>query len=176
MTKYILTFTNKVSKGRVKAVDPLKYWLRHEQQVNYPLVYEALVTRSHENKYISSHTFISDLALYLDGDSIIRSHGGMCKGVLSPDSNNPVILPPKSFLRTLTVQFIHARCLHAGTQEKLNEIRDNYGIPHGRQTVKTVIKQCVVCRYDARKTLSIQVPLLYPRKGSSMIILSVQAE
>ena len=101
--------------------------------------------------------------MYLDGDSIIRSHGRICKGVLSPDSN-PVILPPRSFLCTLVVRFIRARCLHAGTQETLNEVRDNYWIPRGRQTVKTVIKQCVVWRYDARKTFKYLGPPPLPKE------------
>ena len=88
----------------------------------------------------------------------------MCKDVLSPDSNNPVILPPKSILCTLIVRFIHAQCLHTGTQEALNEVRDNYWIPRGRQTVKIVIKQCVVCRYDARKTFKYPGPPPLPKE------------
>ena len=129
-----------------------------EQLTHYPLVYEALKFQSHENKYDSSHKFIHDLSLYLDEHNIIRSQGRLDSTVYEYNVVNPILLPPKSFLCTLIVRYIHVRNAHSGAQETLNEVRNDYWIPCGRQFVKSIVKACITCKYDARKAFQYPGP------------------
>ena len=61
------------------------------------------------------------------------------------------MLSPKSFLSQLIVKDLHFQNHHAGVQQILSLVRKEFWIPQGRNTVKKILRQCVVCRYDKRK-------------------------
>ena len=72
--------------------------------------------------------------------------------------NNPILLSPRSYLCTLIVRDRHSRNHHTGAQETLSLVREEFWIPKGRQCVKTLLKKCVVCRYDSRKAFTYPGP------------------
>ncbi|XP_044751645.1 uncharacterized protein LOC123311643 [Coccinella septempunctata] len=56
-----------------------------------------------------------------------------------------IILPTKCHLTDLIIRHAHHETLHGGTQMTLTHIRQEFWIPHGKNKVETIIRQCVVC-------------------------------
>ncbi|XP_069195602.1 uncharacterized protein [Procambarus clarkii] len=95
-----------------------------------------------------------DLGLWLDTDNynLIRCGGRLQHADIDLEAKNPILLPRHHIVSKLIVLHIHKYCtLHGGVLDTLTELRQQYWLPQGRQTVKSIIKSCVVCRrYDAR--------------------------
>ncbi len=57
-----------------------------------------------------------------------------------------VLLPSKHRLVELLIHDIHERVKHNRIQDTLTTIRKQFWILHGRESVKRLIKNCIVCR------------------------------
>ena len=151
VTDKVIQFINLCSNNKFVHLSSATYWVRNQQIQHYPLVYEAVRLNSSENKYQESRKFISDLNLFLDEDQLLRSRGRLNEGDIAYDANCPKLLSPKSFLCQLIVGDLHFQNHHAGVQQVLSLVRKEFWIPQGRNTVKKILRRCVVCRYDKRK-------------------------
>ncbi|GBM37249.1 hypothetical protein AVEN_89278-1, partial [Araneus ventricosus] len=73
---------------------------------------------------------------------------------------HPLILPTKSRLSQLLMIREHQRLHHAGVSETLTQIRENYWILCGRQTVKSCLNKCLICKkFKVRPGNQIMAPL-----------------
>ena len=126
ITDVVFKFLQTIFPGKFSSLNSSDYWLRNQQQVHYPLVYEALKLKSSENKYNESRKFISNLSLYLDDKGIIRYKGKLQNAEISYDMKNPVLLPPKSHLCKLLVEDRHCKNHHTGVQETLSFMREEF--------------------------------------------------
>ena len=151
VTDKVIQFINLCSHNKFVHLSSATYWVRNQQIKHYPLVYEAVRLNSSENKYQESRKFISDLNLFLDEDQLLRSRGRLNEGDIAYDANCPKLLSPKSFLCQLIVEDLHFQNHHTGVQQILSLVRKEFWIPQGRNTVKKILRRCVVCRYDKRK-------------------------
>ena len=57
----------------------------------------------------------------------------------------PILLNRDSYLAELIILKCHLFVLHSGVKDTLNELRYNYWVTRGRQTVKSVIRKCLKC-------------------------------
>lgn len=92
----------------------------------------------------------------MDKDGLIRCRGRIKARYLSKEAQEPILLPTNHKFTTLLVQDVHHRCGHQGVNGTLANLRLNYLVPKGRQTVKKCLKSCLICkRWNSR-------PYFYP--------------
>ncbi|XP_053395800.1 uncharacterized protein LOC128555967 [Mercenaria mercenaria] len=65
---------------------------------------------------------------------------------LSEGSRYPILVPKKDKFTHLLVERHHKEIMHCGESQTLSNLRYKYCIPQGRATVKSVLRQCTVCR------------------------------
>ena len=126
VTDYVLKFLKIYLPGRFEHLNSCQYWLHCQQRQQYPLVYEALLCQSHENKYLDSWKFITDLGLYLDESGIIRCKGRLSNSTCGYDMKYPMLLPPKAHICRLLIEHRHTEAHHAGVQETLSLLREEF--------------------------------------------------
>ena len=84
-----------------------------------------------------------------------------CKGRLSNSDSGfegmqPILLPRNHRLTTLIIEGCQRKASHSGLRATLAELRSSYWVPRGRQTVKKVIRDCLVCKRVQGKSFSAQ--------------------
>ena len=77
---------------------------------------------------------------------VLRCKGRMVHSDLPPEAKQPIILPKDHHLTRLQIQHCHLRVLYCGVRSTLAELRSRFWVPKGRQEVKKVVGQCVVCK------------------------------
>ncbi|UYV80978.1 hypothetical protein LAZ67_19002335 [Cordylochernes scorpioides] len=88
---------------------------------------------------------ILDLGPFLDDEGLLRVGGRLQRSNLSSNQKHPMILPKKHHITRLIIQEYHQRYLHAGPHLVLSLIRNKYWILGGREIVRRVVKNCLIC-------------------------------
>ena len=88
---------------------------------------------------------VKELGLFLD-EGFIRCKGRIDNAELSYSARFPFLLPKKHWFTKLIIEECHQQALHGGVQDTLCKLREHYWVPQGRQSVKSVITKCYVCR------------------------------
>ena len=88
----------------------------------------------------------NQLNLKLDESGILRCHGRLENAELTQGAKHPKLLPKEEYFTRLVIEDHHRRVLHSGISQTLAQVRYEYWIPHGRATVKKVLKDCRICR------------------------------
>ena len=86
------------------------------------------------------------LKLFINEDHLICCQGCLDNADLPLPWKNPVLLPTKHYYTQLVVREKHYSVHHNGVQETLAAVLEGYWIIRGRETVKQIIRRCVVCR------------------------------
>ena len=123
-------------------------WLKSIQLSSFPEEFRIL-NSSHK----SPNQLINQLNLFLDVNKIIRCKGRLEFSNISTEANEPILLPSKHRLTQLIIEEEHKRVHHNGIKSTLNGVRETYWVLRGRETVKRVIKKCVVCKKIEGKVL-----------------------
>ena len=89
---------------------------------------------------------IEQLGVKADSNNILRCHGRLSNADVSYDAKYPKLLPRDDHYTFLVVMDCHERIMHAGVSHTLSQVRYSYWIPHGRATVRKILKKCVPCR------------------------------
>ena len=134
-----------------------QYFIRETQIVHFPDEFKSLVSK----KSISPNSSIYSLAPFLDENNLIRIKGRFTDSDFTIGEKHPVLLPRDSRLTELIVTHVHNKMLHAGVAATLSKIRQNFWIIKGRQLVKKVIHNCLICRkYSAKPATQLtgQIP------------------
>ncbi len=92
------------------------------------------------------HPMIVQLGVQKDTKGLLRCHGRLSKAELNTDAKFPKLLPSNSRFTNLLIQHVHDKCHHAGTQQTLATIRQEYWIPKGRISVRKILSKCVICK------------------------------
>ncbi|VDK17567.1 unnamed protein product [Anisakis simplex] len=99
--------------------------------------------------------------LQQDNDHIWRCTGRLNNPVLPLHTRSPVFLPRHHRITHLIIMYYHDILLHGSVSTTLAKLRERYWIPHGRQTVKSVIhRDCLICRKWSAKPF--QLPKMPP--------------
>ncbi|XP_064485986.1 uncharacterized protein LOC135398510 [Ornithodoros turicata] len=85
---------------------------------------------------------------YKDYDGILRLYGRLQHSEQPAATKHPMLLPPalEAWFTRLMVLRKHERMVHAGVQETLHQIREDYWVIRGRQSVKYALHHCYFCR------------------------------
>ncbi|XP_069164574.1 uncharacterized protein [Procambarus clarkii] len=142
VTEMVFDFINKMGI-KYRFPSSIKTWVKQAQQETYGKEYEHLPERLSKS-----------LGIWRDSDNynILRCGGRLLHAEINLDTKNPILLPRHHIITKLIVLHYHEHnTLHGGVLDTLTEIRQRFWLPQGRQTVKSLIKSCVICkRYDAR--------------------------
>ena len=76
------------------------------------------------------------------------------------DNKNPLLLRSNSYFTKLIILRSLEKVFHSGLEATLSNVRMRYWITKGRQTVKTVLKNCFICNLVQGKFI---VPPKTPR-------------
>lgn len=118
-------------------------WLliRLVQHSSFPEEIQAL----QRGRPIKSTSKLLTLHPFLDENNIIRVGGRLVNADIDFDKKHPVLLPSEHIYTSLVITHFHRELLHAGPQALLATIRNEFWILKGRQTVRGVLRKCVVC-------------------------------
>lgn len=94
---------------------------------------------------VSKKSKLFRLSVFLDERGIIRVGGRLKNADLNFDNKHPIVLPAKCHLTSLIVRHFHFKYLHAGPQTLLSIIRQNYWLMQGRNSVRGILRKCVIC-------------------------------
>ncbi|XP_055714374.1 uncharacterized protein LOC129808613 [Phlebotomus papatasi] len=100
-----------------------------------------LLKSNHSNNVI---TPIRKLHPYMDSNDILRVGGRIQFSENSYDARHPIILP-QGTLALWIARAEHLRLLHAGPQLTLASMRQKYWAIHGRNLVRKIVRECIVC-------------------------------
>jgi hypothetical protein len=112
------------------------------QQEAFPDEYNCLV----KNKPLPKSSPLIKLNPFLDADSIIRVGGRLVNANIFYNKKFPIVIPKRHHITNLIVEREHLRQLHAGPQATLAAIRESYWLLGGRNTIRRILHNCVLCR------------------------------
>ncbi|XP_057656756.1 uncharacterized protein LOC130894159 [Diorhabda carinulata] len=148
---YLLRFKNNLkvkpkqrdlNKLKISELDEAKIILiKHFQRKHFAIEIKDLL----RHKQVSKKSKLFRLSVFLDERGIIRVGGRLKNTNLNFDNKHPIILPAKCHLTSLIVKHFHFKYLHAGPQTLLSVIRQNYWPMQGRNSVRGILRKCVIC-------------------------------
>ncbi|XP_064396444.1 uncharacterized protein LOC135343372 [Halichondria panicea] len=118
------------------------------QTANFPNELRILKTKS-QKLPISSK--IRSLNPTIDDTGIVRVGGRQQKAKFSYNSRHPVILDSKHPLVKLLIRSEHKRLLHGGSLLVSSSLFRNFHLLGGHRAIRSIIRQCVICRRQAPK-------------------------
>ena len=128
------------------------YCLKLVQREYYP----EEIGRLKAGKSLNRNSKIMQLTPYIDENTgLIRMRGRIQNADLTEQEKHPIILPHKSHVVKLLVQDVHLRQLHAGVNQTLLALRNDYWVTSARSLVKTVVKTCLLCRMYMPRRLTV---------------------
>ncbi|XP_065663018.1 uncharacterized protein LOC136085622 [Hydra vulgaris] len=84
-------------------------------------------------------------------DELIRCQGRLSNAPIPFDFKFPIYLPNKSYLSNLIIFHYHYVTKHSGVKETLNELRTKFWLTKARSLIKTIIRNCYICRrFDSK--------------------------
>ena len=116
-----------------------KMWIMYIQKRNFMDVFEAISIGK-------SNNLKKQLGLYLDKEGLLRCKGRIDQADLSEGARRPILLPKNETITQLLIEKVHKQNLHSGVSQCLSQMRYKYWVPHGRATVRSVLRKCTTCR------------------------------
>jgi len=72
--------------------------------------------------------------------------GRLSQAQLAASAKYPILLDKGHYITSLFVRGSHKRVMHGGVKSTLTELRSRFWIVQGRQSVRKLLYECVVCR------------------------------
>ena len=153
VTAYVLRFiANLKAKGNNSAV-PIKLEELNAEELKHAetkWVIDSQISIRNDPKF---NQLSCNLGL-IEEDSILRCKGRLGNSDLELEGKYPILLPKEGKFTELLVYSCHDRVFHNGLKSTLAEIRSRYWIPQGRQSVKKLLRKCIVCKKAQGKAYS----------------------
>ena len=159
VTAYVLKFLESLRKPQSQCRSPSRssvgvqlltgedfnraelYWMRSVQAESFAPELSYLESLSKGTLPIR----VSQFGLFVDQSGLLRCQGRINNAQLITATKNPVLLPSNHQWVKILIQHVHEDINHSGTADTLATLREKYWILKGRQTVKKIIKLCVIC-------------------------------
>ena len=103
------------------------------------------------------------LGVYLDTDNIYKCKGRLVNSSLPEYSKAPIFLPKESYFSNVIILKSHQNLKHNGIKDKINYVRSIYWIPKLKQLVRSIMRNCILCRRSESKP--------YPNPPSAQLVL-----
>ena len=156
-TSAVFKFKKLTQKSNIDTDEEARlYWIKYVQEECFPKELKFL-RETPTSKEIP--LLVDQLNLFLDPKGVLRSRGRIDKTMFYKyDVMNPILIGKKHHITKLIIEEAHESCQHLGLQTTINQLRTKgYWVPQARQSVKTVISNCVICKkYNG-------IPFKYPK-------------
>ena len=101
---------------------------------------------------------VKNLGVIEGDDTLMRCKGQMQNAALPTQAKSPILFPGNSWITKLLEMQIHENVSHGGVNRTLAEVRTRYWIPKGRQTLKKLPNECLVCQqFSAKKLMALNI-------------------
>ena len=124
--------------------EALMIWVKHLQK-------EAKANPTFEK-------IAESLGVEEDKFGYLRCRGRLGRGKMPFNTKYPLLLPSHNYVTGLIIEECHEKVFHNGVRETLTELRSRYWVSKGRQRVKAILRNCILCKimegqpYSAPKT------------------------
>lgn len=82
---------------------------------------------------------------FLDSNGILRVGGRLRHARLPDDVKHQMLLPRHHHLTRLIIMDVHEKVFHGGPQLTLSQLNQRFWVTRGRDTVRHLLRQCVLC-------------------------------
>ena len=89
---------------------------------------------------------VSQFNLFVDEKGILRAKSRIKNANVESGCKEPILLPSRHYYSELVIQDYHLKVFHNGVRDTLNAIRQRYWVLRGRESVKKLVRRCVICR------------------------------
>jgi hypothetical protein len=165
ITAYVKRFIKNCRHSEEKISGPLsaeeftdseKYWVQFVQKTEFETEFIQLSA----NSPIKPASRIFGLNPRLSPDGLIHLTGRLQDSKFQYFEKHPWIIPANSRFTELLIMREHQNLCHAGVSDTLTQLRERYWILRGRQTVKSCLNKCLICRrYKVKQGNEITAPL-----------------
>ena len=126
------------------------YWLSYSQLESFPSDIASLKS----NCKLPSNSKLISLNPFIDSSRIMRVGGRLGNSKLPYTRLHPIVLHAKHTITKLILRSEHIRLLHAGPTLMISSICLRFHIINLRKAVRSITRQCVICRRHAGETLT----------------------
>ena len=157
VTAYVLKFIQDLN-GRIRKADmPTSLSITADDIAKAELYWIKVMQCEMEDSH-NFGTWKHQLGMFLDSSGIWRCGGRLAHVDIVQSSQNPVLLDVHHHFTYLAVKDCHAKVLHNGVKETLNELQSRYWIMKGRSFIRKILHQCVICKRFEGKPYHVLVP------------------
>jgi hypothetical protein len=129
-------------------LDAEMLWLKSIQSTAFETEFKLLKSKKEKIQLINPLNF------FLDERELIGCQGRLDNSDLPTEVKTPILLPCRHRYTELGIQEAHKNVHHNGIRETLNRIREKYCVLRGRESVKRMVKRCVVSKKMEGKSFS----------------------
>lgn len=124
--------------------------LRYIQKQEFP----NTLMRLKRKQDLPKNDPLVNLKPYLGKGGLMRVMGRLSESAEPYNARHPIILPSKHHVVKLLIEKAHKEVGHMGKSSTVTALRQRYWILHAGQTVKNVLRKCLVCRKNLGKPSS----------------------
>ncbi|GIY16612.1 reverse transcriptase [Caerostris darwini] len=95
---------------------------------------------------IPNNSELVNLCPFIDDDRLLKVGGRLKNSNLLYNQKCPLIIPAKHNFTFIVINYYHALYFHAGAETILSLIRNRFWIVRGRNTVRKIIFNCIICK------------------------------
>ncbi|GBN39448.1 hypothetical protein AVEN_227952-1 [Araneus ventricosus] len=114
------------------------------------------ITALQDGKSVPVSSKLKSLDPFLDSNSILRVGGRLKNSNLEYDAKHQIILSNGHKITKLIFEFYHKKCLHAGAQGLLHQVRLRYWPLNGKSTSRMIVHNCAIC-YKNKQVIADQI-------------------
>ena len=146
---WLLRFTDYINPNKTCRVGPIT--LQELRHVELRLI--GAVQKTHftdfsllqQSQPVPRASALAAFNPFIDA-GIVRVGGRLSLSAIPYDAKFPILIPRASDLARLLARWFHERGLHSGVEATLSAVRERFWVMGARKLVKSIIRQCIVCR------------------------------
>lgn len=154
--KAVNLFKSKINKHECKELNfyniARNEIIRKEQEINFPDCFQYF--REVKTTVKSMPNLVKQLNIYVDGSGLLRVRGKFNRQY-SQTIVDPILLSKASYLTKSIILDLHTRMNHSGKYVLLAELRTQFYVPNYFSVVRSILKNCTVCKRFNGKTVAI---------------------
>ena len=158
VTAYVIRFVNNIRSkiaNRERRTDDLEVQEINEAR-NLFIKTDQLSIKRDKNFENLKH----NLRVFEDEQGILRCGGRLENAPLPFETKHPILFSRESEFTRLLIRNAHEIVRHNGVRETLSQLRTQYWVVQGRQTVRKYLSKCTTCRRFEGKGYEIPKPPL----------------